>query len=188
MDAMTREEYLTSVRVARSPEEIRERNKEWQRSWRERNQERARKSYREHIRLTKQRNDGKVCTIQDCKRPLYALGMCSAHYWRKHHQKTRPRTRVALAWKNEHAAWKSMKQRCCNPKNPNFKYYGGRGISVCQRWRDSSKAFYEDMGPRPAGHQIDRIDNDGNYEPGNCRWATPLVNSRNRGGRFAKKK
>lgn len=77
-------------------------------------------------------------------------------------------------------AWKSMKQRCVNSKRQDWKNYGGRGISVCAKWRTSFPAFLADMGERPIGLEIDRIDNDGNYEPGNCRWTTRLVNRRNR--------
>lgn len=74
-----------------------------------------------------------------------------------------------------------MKQRCYNPNNPNYHRYGGRGIRVCQRWRDSCAAFVADMGPRPSPkHTVDRIDNDGNYEPGNVRWATMKEQHRNR--------
>jgi hypothetical protein len=77
-------------------------------------------------------------------------------------------------------AWVQMKQRCYNPRNHKFKDYGARGITVCDRWRESFAAFKTDMGERPPGKSIDRRENDGNYEPGNCRWATPLEQAANK--------
>jgi hypothetical protein len=81
----------------------------------------------------------------------------------------------------EYQVWAGMKNRCSDPKSDRWMRYGGRGIRVCERWLDSFENFYADMGDRPGpGYQIDRIDNDGNYEPGNCRWVTRLVNANNK--------
>lgn len=81
----------------------------------------------------------------------------------------------------EYNSWKAMISRCYKCKTASFKYCGGRGVTVYDRWRHSFAAFLEDMGPRPPGTSLDRFpDNCGNYEPGNCRWATPKQQSRNR--------
>lgn len=77
--------------------------------------------------------------------------------------------------------WNQMRQRCENPKQKDYENYGGRGISVCERWRNSFADFVEDVGMPPAKeYQLDRIDNDRNYEPGNVRWATRSQQNRNK--------
>lgn len=81
----------------------------------------------------------------------------------------------------EYRTWSNMIDRCERVSNKQFRDWGGRGIKVCPRWRESFAAFLADMGRKPSpDHSIDRINNDGNYEPGNCRWATRLEQNRNK--------
>ncbi len=80
----------------------------------------------------------------------------------------------------EFRSWAHMKSRCLNPNSTGYKNWGGRGITVCDKWLHSFECFYQDMGPCPKGLTLDRIDNEGNYEPENCRWTTYLEQRHNR--------
>jgi hypothetical protein len=80
----------------------------------------------------------------------------------------------------EYNAWKKMRQRCLNPNDPKYDRYGGRGITICDRW-EYYENFIEDMGKKTSPiHTLNRLDNDGNYEPGNCVWSTPTEQANNR--------
>jgi hypothetical protein len=104
-----------------------------------------------------------------CKRPQRSCG-CSTDL-RTHGMTNTP----------EYRSWQSAIMRCENPNALKYPRYGGRGIKVCAAWRDSFETFYADMGPRPAGTTLDRWPNkDGDYEPGNCRWATASQQNLNR--------
>ncbi len=117
-----------------------------------------------------------LCKAEGCSRKHEARGYCSMHYKRlmrtgnplvAHPNKVKH----AMSYKREYFTWSSMLQRCTNPNHPKWKDYGGRGIRVCDRWLNFNN-FYEDTGDKPDGLEIDRIDNEGNYEPGNVKWST----------------
>ena len=91
------------------------------------------------------------------------------------HGEARSRGRSA-----EYLAWHGLKARCENPNDPSFESYGGRGISVCERWSRSYVAFLQDMGRRKPGQSLDRIDVDGDYEPANCRWTDIYTQAQNK--------
>jgi len=82
--------------------------------------------------------------------------------------------------KREYNSWDSMKQRCFNKNNDRYSNYGGRGITICSDWRDSFEKFFDDMGVRPEGTTLDRIDNEGNYEVSNCKWSTSAEQASNK--------
>lgn len=138
------------------------------------------------------------CTFPGCEQPYHSNGYCNKHASRLRAHGDAATVLVAHKpireiHKRSHSAewaiWRAMIQRCTDARVKAFKYYGGRGITICDRWRQSFRCFLEDVGARPIGRErltLDRIDNNGNYEPGNVRWASWLQQGRNRrqgGGR-----
>jgi hypothetical protein len=126
------------------------------------------------------------CSIEGCKGQNHeARGFCTKHYqrFRKHGDplKIKSATTHGMSFAPLYSTWLGMKHRCQNPKNPSYERYGGKGIKVCDRWL-RLKTFCSDMGDKPsAKHTLDRINSNGDYEPGNCRWATPEQQAINKG-------
>lgn len=123
------------------------------------------------------------CQETGCDSPVKALLLCSMHYQRlvKHGDAQARHGNIVhgLTGTPEHQAWLGMRHRCYSKNGRGYRYYGARGIEICDRWRNDPSAFAKDMGPRPPGTSIDRIDNNKGYEPGNCRWATDEQQARN---------
>lgn len=134
----------------------------------------------------------KICKVEDCYLAVHksaGYGYCNKHYlrWRRNGSVAITRAaRHGMYGTATHKSWANMRKRCLYPHSNRYQYYGGRGIKICDQWLDSVqgfKNFLKDMGERPAGKTLDRIDNDGNYEPTNCRWATYSEQVRNQGKR-----
>lgn len=128
----------------------------------------------------------KICKVNDCTNVHYGLGFCNKH-WRRFRTKGDTegylhgaRYEHGKTGTSEYYSWGNMLKRVLSPNNPAYKWYGARGITVCERWRKFEN-FYADMGDKPTPkHSIERVNNNGDYEPSNCVWATKETQARNK--------
>ncbi len=124
------------------------------------------------------------CSIANCGNDALALGVCNKHYKRFSKYKDHLVCKTdfhGMTNTSEYISWKCMKDRCNVSATNGYKYYGGKGVKVCDRWENSFSNFIKDMGNKPTlKHQIDRLDSSKDYTPDNCRWATPTENIRDR--------
>ncbi len=126
----------------------------------------------------------KRCSVKDCGGKPYVRGYCKKHYvrWQRYRDPLKvANERHGLRHSPEYGVWTNMKTRCYNKNNKGYSRYGGRGIAVCERWKNSFSAFYADMGARPTNkHTLERVDSNKDYCPENVIWATWTINIRNR--------
>lgn len=127
----------------------------------------------------------KHCLVGGCNNKYYGKDLCKLHWERMHKHGRTHTTKVYRGGMSKHPlhnTYMNMLERCNNPKNTNYNTYGATGIKVCERWdgENGFTYFIQDMGDKPIGYTLDRIDASGNYEPNNCRWADNTVQAINR--------